>query len=149
MQRDSSKRRQRVAPGIYIKNGVYIAGFSDPNTGKWTMPTLKATTLTAAKRERAALLSALDDGRVASRSELTFDVSLDQYLEAHAASGARAKTNRTMRGIADRHVRPTRSRCRRSPRPTCAASCAPSLTCRARQAQRSTGDARRVRRGDP
>ena len=63
MQADSSKRRQRVAPGIYIKNGIYIAGFSDPNTGKWAMPTLRATTLTAAKRERASLLSALDGFR--------------------------------------------------------------------------------------
>jgi hypothetical protein len=107
MQSDSSKRRQRLALGIYVKNGVYIAGFADPNTGRWTMPTLKATTLTAAKRERAALLAALDEGRAASRSELKFSACLDRYLEALDASGARAKTVRTMRGIIDRHVRPT------------------------------------------
>jgi integrase len=105
MQLDSSKRRQRVAPGIYIQNGAYIAGFNDPNTGKWTMPTLKATTLTAAKRERASMLSALRERRAASKTALTFDACLDRYLNALEAS-ARAKTVRTMREIVDRHVRP-------------------------------------------
>lgn len=70
------------------------------------MPTLKAKTLTAAKRERASLLSALGEGRAASRSELRFGACLDTYLEALETSGARAKTVRTMRGIAERHVRP-------------------------------------------
>jgi hypothetical protein len=107
MQQDSSKRRQRVAPGIYLKNGVYSAGFADPTTGKWTMPTLKATTLTAAKHERESLLSALREGRAPSTSTLTFGACLDRYLEALDASGAREKTIRTMRGIANRHVRPT------------------------------------------
>jgi integrase len=106
MQTDSLKRRRRMAPGIYVKNGVYIAGFNDPKTGRWTMPTLKAATLTAAKRERAALLSALGEGRAASRSKLTFGTCLDSYLAALEASGAREKTVRTMRGIAERHVRP-------------------------------------------
>ena len=44
MRTDSRNRRVRVAPGIYLKNGVYYAGFADPTTGRWTMPTLKATT---------------------------------------------------------------------------------------------------------
>src|SRR5262245_49833446 len=92
MQGDSSKGRRRVAPGIYIKNGIYVARFNDPNTGKWTMPTLKATTLTAAKKERASLLSALEEGRAASKSELSFDTCLDRYLEALTASDAREKT---------------------------------------------------------
>jgi hypothetical protein len=60
MQADSrNSRRERVAPGVYLKNGVYIAGFNDPNTGTWTMPTLTATTLREAKRERASLVAAL------------------------------------------------------------------------------------------
>jgi integrase len=107
MQGDSSKSRRRVAPGIYIKNGIYVAGFNDPNTGKWTMPTLKATTLTAAKKERASLLSALEEGRAASKSGLIFDTCIDRYLEALTASDAREKTIGNMRGVADRHVRPT------------------------------------------
>jgi integrase len=101
-----AKGRRRVAAGIYLKNGVYVAGFNDPNTGRWTMPTLKAKTLTAAKKERASLLAALREGRAVSRSELTLDTCLDHYLAALAASGARAKTIRTMHGIADRHIRP-------------------------------------------
>jgi integrase len=100
------KGRRRVASGIYIKDGVYVAGFNDPNTGRWTMPTLRAKTLTAAKKERASLLAALREGRAVSRSELTFDTCLDHYLAALAGSGARAKTIRTMGEIADRHIRP-------------------------------------------
>jgi integrase len=101
-----SSRRERVAPGIYLKNGVYIAGFNDPNTGKWTMPSLKATTLREAKRERASLLAALHEGRAASRSALTFDTCLDRYLEALEQSGVREKTITGNSEIASRHVRP-------------------------------------------
>ena len=122
MQRDSSKRRLRVAPGIYIKNGVYIAGFSDPNTGKWTMPTLKATTLTAAKRERASLLSALDEGRAASKSELTFDACLDRYLETLRLGRAgeddphNARNRRSPRSPGARHEAGTEDHHRRRAR---------------------------------
>lgn len=106
MSRPDPRKRERVAPGIYRKNGVYVAGFNDPNTGRWTMPTLKATTLTAAKRERASLLAALREGRAASKSDLSFGDCIDRYLGALEASGARSKTIRTMRGDANRHVRP-------------------------------------------
>jgi integrase len=106
MQPDSRRQRQRVAPGISLKKGVYVAGFNDPNSGRWTMPTLKATTLAAAKRERSSLLAALREGRAASRSTLTFDACLDTYLGTLEASRARPKTVRTMRQVADRHVRP-------------------------------------------
>jgi integrase len=107
MQNDSPKgRRVRVAPGIYRKGSVYVAGFNDPNTGRWTMPTLTATTLRAAKRERAALLAALGEGRAASKSGLTFGACLDTYLATLQASGAREKTVRTTRGVVERHVRP-------------------------------------------
>jgi integrase len=105
MQQDSRKGRRRVAPGVYIKNGVYVAGFNDPKTGRWTMPTLKATTLTAAKKERASLLAALREGRAASRSELTFDACLDSYLEALGHGGAREKTIRHNTWIAKKYLR--------------------------------------------
>jgi integrase len=107
MQADSSKRRRRVASGIYLKNGIYIAGFADPTTGRWTMPSLQARTLKAAKLERASLLAALREGRAASGSELTFGECLDRYIETLEISGAREKTIRTMRDIVDHHVRPT------------------------------------------
>jgi integrase len=106
MQADScNTRRERVAPGIYLKNGVYIAGFNDPNTGNWTMPTLKATTLREAKRERASLVAALREGRAASRSTLSFDSCLDRYLEALEGGSAREKTVRHNRWIAKRYLR--------------------------------------------
>jgi integrase len=105
-QRDSSTpRRERVAPGIYQKSGVYSAGFNDPNTGKWTMPTLKATTLREAKRERASMIAALREGRAASRTALSFDTCLDRYLEALEGSGAREKTVRHNRWVAKRYLR--------------------------------------------
>jgi integrase len=100
-----SSRRERVAPGVYVKNGVYIAGFNDPNTGKWTMPTLKATTLREAKRERASALAALHEGRATSKSALSFDTCLDRYLDALEEGGAREKTVRHNRWIAKRYLR--------------------------------------------
>jgi hypothetical protein len=72
VQNDSSiRRRERVASGIYVRNGVYSAGFSDPNTGRWTMANLEASTLASAKKERVSLLVALREGRAVSRSALT------------------------------------------------------------------------------
>jgi integrase len=107
MQTDSSKRRRdRVAPGIYVRNGVYSAGFNDPNTGRWVMTNLEAASLAGAKRERASLLAALREGRAASKSTMTFGACLDTYVDTLAASGARSKTIRTMRDVADVHVRP-------------------------------------------
>ena len=41
-----------------------IAGFQE--NGRWRMRTLKATSLTEAKRERAALVVGLREGRIAS-----------------------------------------------------------------------------------
>jgi hypothetical protein len=107
MQADSSKRRKRAAPGIYVQDGSYFAGFNEPGTKRWTFRKLDATNLRAAKRERTSLLAALQEGRAASRSTLTVGTCLDRYLATLEASGAREKTVRTMRGVADRHVRPT------------------------------------------
>jgi integrase len=100
-----NRRRERVAPGIYLRDSIYSAGFSDPNTGRWTMPTLEATNLRDAKREREALIAALREGRAASKSTLDFDACLDAYLEALAGSSARERTVRHNRWVADRYLR--------------------------------------------
>jgi integrase len=100
-------RRERVAPGVYVRDGVYIAGFNDPNTKRWTMPTLKATNVRDAKRERAALIAALHEGRAASRSILNFNDCLDAYLEALAGGDARERTVHHNRWVAERYLRPT------------------------------------------
>jgi integrase len=106
MQTDSRKRRrERVAPGIYIRDGIYVAGFNDPNTRRWTMHNLEATTLGEAKRERASRIVALREGRAASRSALTFDTCLDRYLDALELGGAREKTVRHNCWVADRYLR--------------------------------------------
>lgn len=98
-------RRERVAPGIYVREGIYIAGFNDPNTKRWTMPTLKATNVRDAKSERAALIAALREGRAASRSVLSFDDCLDAYLEALAGGSARERTVEHNRWVAERYLR--------------------------------------------
>ena len=69
------------------------------------MPALKATNLTAAKRERASLLSALREGRAASKSELTFNACLDRYLDALEHGGAREKTVRHNTWVAKKYLR--------------------------------------------
>jgi integrase len=106
MQADSSKRRQRVAPGIYLQDGNYYAGFNDPATRRWTFKRLDATNLRDAKRERGSHLAALQEGRAASRTGLTFDYCLDQYLDALEQGGAREKTVRGNRWIASKYIRP-------------------------------------------
>jgi Phage integrase central domain len=69
------------------------------------MTALKVTNLTAAKRERASLLSALREGRAASKSKLTFNACLDRYLDALEHGGAREKTVRGNTRVAKRYLR--------------------------------------------
>jgi integrase len=81
MQNDSRKpRRVRVAPGIYMQDGSYRAGFREPGSGRWRTQKLQATTLRAAKKERESLLSGLREGRLAARSEITLDQLADEWV---------------------------------------------------------------------
>src|SRR4051794_21540913 len=63
--------RGNEVPGIYVRDGRFIAGFTCPQTGRWTMPTLKAKTLTAARREKESLIAALREGRATARNGVT------------------------------------------------------------------------------
>ena len=56
--------RGRPGPGLYVRDGRFIAGFK--RDGRWTMQTLDAETLTEARRERESLLAGLREGRVAA-----------------------------------------------------------------------------------
>ncbi len=56
--------RGRPVPGLYVRDGRFIAGFK--RNGRWTMQTLAAETLTEARRERESLLAGLREGRVAA-----------------------------------------------------------------------------------
>jgi integrase len=81
MQSKSDKpRRTRVAPGIYVQNDSYRAGFREPGSNRWRTQKLRATTLRAAKKERDSLLAALREGRLAARSEITLGALCDEWL---------------------------------------------------------------------
>ena len=84
---DSPKpRRVRAAEAVYKQNGVYVAGFRDPESGKWTMPTLKgARTLTEAKRMRRKMITDREARRTASRSTLTLGTLAQEWLASRAS----------------------------------------------------------------
>jgi integrase len=106
MQPDSSTpRRERVAPGLYLQDGYYYAGFNEPDTKRWRLKKLAAKTLREAKRERESHLAALREGRATTVSGTTFSDCLDTYLDALQASGARDKTVRHNRWVADHYLR--------------------------------------------
>src|SRR5918995_5875742 len=69
--------RGRPVPGLYVRDGRYIAGYQQND--KWRMQTLKATTLTEAKRERQSLVSGLREGRVASPDGTTFSELFEEW----------------------------------------------------------------------
>lgn len=68
--------RGRPVPGLYVRDGRYIAGgMAD---GRWTMHNLDADTLTEARRERDSWLAGLREGRIATPARATFgDVFAD------------------------------------------------------------------------
>ena len=63
--------RGRPVPGIYKKNDRFVGGYNCPVTGRWTMKHLAAKDLSAARKEREALLAGLREGRVAANNDST------------------------------------------------------------------------------
>jgi integrase len=86
--------RGRPVPGLYTRDGRYIAGFK--RDGRWIMRTLDAETLTEARRERESLLAGLREGRIAAPAETTFEELFRDWL------GARNLSERTREH--ERHV---------------------------------------------
>jgi integrase len=82
MQSKSSPlRRTTVAVGVYRENGSYVAGFTHPLTGSWTTKKLNGvTTVAAAKKARAKLISDLEAGRVAAPSVVTLGALAAEWL---------------------------------------------------------------------
>lgn len=76
--------RARPVPGIYTRDGRFIAGFK--LDGRWTMRTLEAETLTEARRERESLLAGLREGRIAAPDRITFEEAFDEYLDSRSLS---------------------------------------------------------------
>jgi integrase len=64
--------RGRPVPGLYVRDGRFIAGFNCPQSGKWRMENLNATTLSAARRERESLIAALREDRASAPNGTRF-----------------------------------------------------------------------------
>jgi len=97
--------RGRPVPGLYVRDGIYIAGFK--LEGRWVMRNLSAETLTEARRERDSLLAGLREGRVAAPDKITFADVCSQYQDARTLSD---RTKRHERHLRDRHLAELTSR---------------------------------------
>lgn len=91
----------RPVPGLYIREGRFVAGFQCPQAGRWRMQTLRAETLTEARRERAGLLSALREERIAAPDAATF---ADAFAEYQASRNLSERTAKHERHLLDRHL---------------------------------------------
>jgi hypothetical protein len=71
MQRDSLKRRVRVAPGIYRQDGALFANYREPGTGRSQFTKLDAKTIreaTPGSATRSSVRFAKDAAHDAPRS---------------------------------------------------------------------------------
>jgi hypothetical protein len=93
--------RGRPVTGVYIRDGVYSAGFTCPQTGRWRFQNLAAKTLTAARREREHLLAGLREGRTAAPSSVTF---ADAFTDYQASRKLSTRTLDHERHLLDRHL---------------------------------------------
>jgi integrase len=99
--------RGRPIPGLYVRDGRYIAGFQCPQTDKWRMQTLVANTITDARRERDGLLAGLRESRVAAPDKATFYTVFVEYQSARSLS---ERTTKHERHLVDRHLATIKNR---------------------------------------
>lgn len=99
--------RGRAVPGIYVREGRFIAGFNCPQTHQWRMQTLSAETLTEARRERDSLLAGLREARIAAPDTATFDNVFLQFQDARSLS---ARTRAHEQHRVDRHLASLKTR---------------------------------------
>lgn len=97
--------RGRPVPGLYVRDGRFIAGFK--LEGRWTMRTLDADTLTDARREREGLLAGLREGRIAAPAAATFAEVFAEYQDARTLS---ERTRKHERHLVDRHLAALKNR---------------------------------------
>lgn len=91
--------RGRPVQGIYVREGRFVAGYSV--SGRWTMSTLAAETLTEARRERGSLVAGHREGRIAARSRSTFE---DMFTEWQASRVIAERTAEHERCILRRYL---------------------------------------------
>jgi integrase len=87
--------RGRPVPGLYVRDGRFVAGYSV--RGRWTLTTLRAETLTEARRERESLLAAHREGRLAARSSATFADVFEEWQASRRISERTAEHERCVR----------------------------------------------------
>jgi integrase len=107
--------RGRPVPGLYVRDGRFIAGFRCPQTDKWRMQTLQAETLTEAKRERESILSALREQRLAAPDAVRF---VDLFHEAQNARTLSERTKAHEQHLLDRHLADLKDRRAQEVKPT-------------------------------
>lgn len=92
--------RGRPVPGLYTRDGRFIAGFRIQ--GRWHMRNLAASTLTEARRERNNMLAGMREGRIAAPAQQTFADAFVDYQDSRRLS---ERTIRHERHLRDRHLR--------------------------------------------
>src|SRR5438128_977751 len=78
--------RGRPVPGVYVRDGRFIAGYQCPQTDRWRMQTLDAETLTEARRERDRLIAGLREQRLTAPNSATFAAIFAEYQDARRLS---------------------------------------------------------------
>jgi hypothetical protein len=99
--------RGRAVPGLYWRDGRLSAGFNCPQSGMWRMVTLRAETITEARRERDSILAGLREGRTRAPDEITVDALFADYQQARNLS---ERTRTHERHLYDRHLAPLAKR---------------------------------------
>jgi integrase len=97
--------RGRPVPGLYLRDGRYVAGASV--AGRWQLHTLQASSFTAAKRERTSWLAGLAEGRIAQRDGALFE---DVFAEHQGARSLSERTRAHERHLLERHLAGIRRR---------------------------------------
>ena len=87
--------------GIYRRDGIFIAGYREPSTGKWRTKKLSARNVTEARRQRESLLSALREGRAAPTTGLTFESAFHDWQDSRTLS---PRTRKHERHLLERHL---------------------------------------------
>ena len=116
--------RGRPVPGLYVRDGRYIAGgMAD---GRWTMHNLDADTLTEARRERDSWLAGLREGRIATPARATFGDVFADWQDARNLS--KRTRGRGSTSPPSGSPRSSSALCRTSRRPRSPRSCASSAS---------------------
>jgi integrase len=92
--------RGRPVPGIYVRDGRYIAG--GMVDGRWTMHNLDADTLTEARHERESWLAGLREGRIAAPDRATF---ADVFADWQVARNLSERTRKHEQHVASKRLR--------------------------------------------